>query len=106
MHVTGDNDDLLEWPFQGRLCITVLNQATDRLLRENYTETIVTKDHLRAYDQPIPGSSSSSSSSSSSTIRNVNGFGIHEFVRVNGLYSGGFVGQNNTLAIKAQYEPL
>lgn len=93
---SGDNDEFLDWPFQGKICITVLNQAKNRLHRENYSETIATRDPLRAYDQPAAAS-----------VRNVNGFGIHEFIRVNGLYSHGFVSERgNTLAIRATYEPL
>eukprot|EP00092_Neocalanus_flemingeri_P012024 GFUD01012961.1.p1 GENE.GFUD01012961.1~~GFUD01012961.1.p1 ORF type:complete len:456 (+),score=126.82 GFUD01012961.1:78-1445(+) len=84
----GENDDCLTWPWVGSITITIFNQR-EGILREHFTETMDTMPGLAAFDRPTEE-------------RNMRGFGFQEFIRVNSLYTGGFLlADNDTLIIKA-----
>lgn len=83
----GDNDDSQVWPFVGRVTLTIFNQK-EGLIREHLSETMDTMPGLAAFERP-------------SADRNPRGFGFQEFIRVNGIYTGGFI-HNDTLLVKVK----
>lgn len=88
----GENDDILQWPLQAKIKITILNLGPERLHREDFSEIMDTYNLKRAFGRP-------------SEERNNFGFGLAEFIRVNSLYTAGFLSAGNTLVIKAHVEP-
>ena len=86
----GENDDITDWPFEGKVFITVKNRDLDLLHREDFHDTIVTTCDSEAFQRQ-------------NLYRNEVGIGHPDFIRVNALYSGGFVNYpgNDTLVIKA-----
>jgi len=86
----GENDDCLVWPWVGSITFTIFNQG-EGMLREHFTESMDSMPGLAAFDQP-------------EEEWNKRGFGFQEFVRVNSLYTGGFIQpmQGDTLVIKAE----
>lgn len=89
--MSGENDPCLTWPFIGRVSLTLVNQR-EGILRENFTETMDSMPGLTAFEKPY-------------SERNSRGFGFEEFIRVNALFTGGFVLPNieggDTLIVKA-----
>eukprot|EP00090_Calanus_glacialis_P002355 TRINITY_DN11751_c0_g1_i3.p1 TRINITY_DN11751_c0_g1~~TRINITY_DN11751_c0_g1_i3.p1 ORF type:complete len:138 (+),score=23.59 TRINITY_DN11751_c0_g1_i3:245-658(+) len=84
----GENDDCLTWPWGGSITLTIVNQR-EGIIREHFSETIDSITGLAAFDRPYEE-------------RNMRGFGFQEFIRVNSLYTGGFLeAGNDTLIIKA-----
>jgi len=85
----GDNDDIIDWPFEGKVFITVKNRDLDLLQREDFHDMIVTSSDSEAFQRPY-------------IHRNEVGIGHPDFIRVNALYSGGFVKYptNDILVIK------
>ena len=84
----GDNDDVLEWPFRGKIVITIKNRDETRLLKEDFCETMST---------PEPPASAFYRTQDD-VDRNPVGFGIQNFIRINALYTGGYV---NTIPVQA-----
>ncbi|CAB4057114.1 TRAF6 [Lepeophtheirus salmonis] len=81
----GDNDSALSWPFRGQISLTAVREIS-----ENFFETIKEiPEGSKAFERPI-------------SERNPTGFGFTEFIRVNALYSGGFINTENTLILKAE----
>ena len=74
----GDNDDIIDWPFEGKMFITVKNRDSNRLHREDFYDTIVTTSDSEAFQRPT-------------LHRNEVGIGHPDFIRIHALYSGGFV---------------
>jgi hypothetical protein len=88
--VRGENDDCLTWPWVGSITLTVFNQR-EGILREHFSESMDSMPGLAAFDRP-------------DEERNKRGFGFQEFIRVNSLYTGGFIMpmHEDTLVIKAE----
>jgi len=86
----GENDDCLTWPWVGSITLTVLNQG-EGMLREHFSESMDSMPGLASFEQP-------------EKELNKMGFGFQEFIRVNSLYTGGFVQpvQGDTLVVKAE----
>lgn len=84
----GENDDILHWPFSGSITMSILNLQEDRIHKEDFSETMITAQKMKAFER------------TANAERNHFGFGFGEFVRVNGLYSGGFVSSEDTLVIR------
>lgn len=83
----GENDDCLSWPFRGHMQLTLVNQG-DGLIRENFSETMASSPEVSAFKRPEDG-------------RNNRGFGFQEFIRVNSLYTNGFIcPQEDSLVVK------
>jgi len=83
----GENDESQVWPFVGQVTLTLFNQK-EGLIREHLSETMDTMPGLAAFERPT-------------SDRNPRGFGFQEFIRVNGLYTGGFI-HNDTLLVKVK----
>ena len=84
----GENDDIINWPFEGKVFITVKNRDTNLLHREDFHDTIVTTTESEALQRP------------SRYDRNEVGIGPADFIRINALYSGGFVVRNSPITSK------
>lgn len=88
-----ENDDILAWPFTGKITLTICDQQLQASKRNNITETLVAKPGLAAFQRPT-------------TYRNHKGFGYMEFAPISYLESEDrrFV-KNDTLLIKAEVRP-
>ena len=84
----GEFDDILEWPFSGRIMLSVLDQNPTCELRSHVMETLVAKPTLAAFQRPT-------------TPRNHKGFGYMEFLPLSVLDNSTYI-RNDTLIIKAQ----
>ena len=62
----GEYDDILEWPFSGRISLAILDQSDVTQYRQPITETLLSKPTLAAFQRPH-------------THRNHKGFGYVEF---------------------------
>ncbi len=97
LHVMrGDYDDCLRWPLAGRAEVTVVNLARDRLCVEDFTEVLEIggRRGQASLQRPPDGCEV-----------NPTGLGFHEFIRVNGLHTGGFVdSERDILVIKVVME--
>ncbi|XP_071100356.1 TNF receptor-associated factor 6-like [Haliotis cracherodii] len=87
----GDWDEVLDWPFSGRIVLSVIDQNPICELRNHIAETLIAKPNLAAFQKPV-------------TPRNHKGFGYMEFVALSVLDNADFV-RNDTLIIKAQVIP-
>ncbi|KAK7481839.1 hypothetical protein BaRGS_00026865 [Batillaria attramentaria] len=87
----GENDDLLEWPFNGRIVLSVKDQNECCELRNHVAETLSSKPNLAAFQRPT-------------TPRNHKGFGYMEFLPLNVLRNSSYI-RNDTLIIKAHVLP-
>lgn len=56
--------------------------------RDDFCETMITPGTSEAFRRPFED-------------RNPVGFGLHEFIRINSLYSGGFLSNSDILVVKA-----
>nr|ALA55871.1 TNF receptor-associated factor 6 protein [Cyclina sinensis] len=87
----GEYDDLLEWPFSGRIVLTIIDQNPICEMRNNISETLMSKPNLAAFQRPV-------------STRNHKGFGYMEFLPLNVIDGSTFV-RNDTLIIKATVIP-
>lgn len=69
-----DNDDILTWPFIGKITLSILDQNVIVSKRKHITETLVAKPGLAAFQKP-------------SSFRNHKGFGYMEFAPISYLES-------------------
>lgn len=83
----GEQDDCLSWPWMGTIKITVINQRGG-ILREHFSETIDSLPGLAAFEKPEED-------------LNARGFGFQEFIRVNSLFTDGYLTDDDCLVIKA-----
>ena len=86
----GEFDDLLPWPFRGRITLSILDQNEHHEKRQHLSEVLNAKPKLAAFQKPI-------------THRNHKGFGYMEYASI-WLIDSNYV-QNDTLFIRALVEP-
>ncbi|XP_046839889.1 TNF receptor-associated factor 6-like [Xenia sp. Carnegie-2017] len=65
-------DDTLEWPFSGRISLSILDQSDDGDYKRHISETLVTRPNLLAFQRPT-------------TPRNHKGYGYVEFAQAETL---------------------
>lgn len=87
----GEYDDILEWPFSGRIVLTVIDQNPICEMRNNISETLMSKPNLAAFQRPV-------------STRNHKGFGYMEFLPLSVIDGSTYV-KNDTLIIKATVIP-
>ncbi|XP_041365167.1 TNF receptor-associated factor 6-like isoform X2 [Gigantopelta aegis] len=87
----GEFDDMLDWPFSGRIILSVVDQNTPCEVRNHVSETLIAKPQLAAFQRPV-------------TTRNHKGFGYMEFLPLALMDNSSFV-RNDTLIIRAQVIP-
>lgn len=85
--VPGDYDDVVRWPFHGRITLSILDQNSDFGLRSDICEDIRPSPRLEAFERP-------------KEVRNRKGFGYLEFVPLRRLLNSSYV-KRDTLYIKA-----
>lgn len=85
--VPGDYDDVIRWPFHGRITLSILDQNSDFGLRSDICEDIKPSPRLEAFERPRE-------------VRNRKGFGYLEFVPLSTLLNSSYV-KRDTLYIKA-----
>lgn len=96
--MTSENDDNLDWPFNAGVTFSLVNLSTDRIHREQFSHEFFTENQL--------GNGISVQRPEKGQERNKNGIGFPEFIRINSLYSGGFLGRNNTLVIRVNIQTM
>ncbi|KAL5006414.1 hypothetical protein ScPMuIL_015220 [Solemya velum] len=84
----GEHDDIIEWPFGGRIILSILDQNPICEMRRHVVETLLSKPNLAAFQRPA-------------STRNHKGFGYMEFLPLNLLDNSTYV-SNDTLIVKAQ----
>ncbi|XP_052272436.1 TNF receptor-associated factor 6-like isoform X2 [Dreissena polymorpha] len=88
----GEYDDLLEWPFSGKIVLTVIDQNPICEMRNHLTETLHSKPNLAAFQRPT-------------SFRNHKGFGYMEFLPLNVIEGSSTYIKNDTLIIRANITP-
>ena len=83
----GEYDDVLEWPFRGRITLAILDQNEDSASRVDISETLEANPELAAFHRPT-------------TSRNHKGFGYIEFATISQIENGTYV-KNDTLFVRA-----
>ncbi|XP_018319661.1 TNF receptor-associated factor 6 [Agrilus planipennis] len=84
-----DHDNSLDWPFNGKISITVVHPVN---LEQNIKETMMTRPELEAFKKP-------------KQELNPRGFGYTEFALIQDLCSEGFVDKDQLL-IKVHVQPV
>ena len=84
----GDYDTILEWPFTGRIALSILDQSDASEFRHHISETLVAKPNLLAFQRPT-------------TPRNYKGYGYVEFAPIEQIREGQYV-KNNTMLVRIQ----
>lgn len=51
--VKGDYDDLLHWPFPGKITLTILDQSEGFAFRQHISKTLIARPNLLAFHKPI-----------------------------------------------------
>ncbi|XP_060566539.1 TNF receptor-associated factor 6-like [Ruditapes philippinarum] len=87
----GEYDDLLEWPFSGRIVLTIIDQNPMCEMRNHISETLMSKPNLAAFQRPV-------------STRNHKGFGYMEFLPLSVIDGSTYI-KNDTLIIKANVIP-
>ena len=83
----GEYDDILEWPFQGRITLAILDQNDDFEKRVDISETLEANPELAAFQRPM-------------TSRNHKGFGYIEFASISQIENSTYI-KNDTLFVRA-----
>lgn len=89
----GDNDDFLEWPFNGQIVLSVLDCGKS-FPKKHMTEKMVSKPDRQAFMRP-------------ETFRNVKGFGFTDFMPLTKILepTGGMYIKNDSLCIRSVVRP-
>ena len=84
----GDYDTILEWPFTGRIALSIMDQSDGAEYRQHISETLVAKPNLLAFQRPT-------------APRNYKGYGYVEFAPIEQIREPQYV-KNNTLLVRIQ----
>ncbi|XP_052800376.1 TNF receptor-associated factor 6-like isoform X2 [Mya arenaria] len=87
----GEYDEMLDWPFSGKIVLTVMDQNPICEMRSHISETLMSKPNLAAFQKPTSN-------------RNHKGFGYMEFLPLNVIDGSTYV-RNDTLIIRAMVIP-
>ena len=86
----GDYDDILDWPFSGRITLAIIDQSDSCEQRQHISEMLLSKPTLAAFQRP-------------KTHRNHKGFGYVEFAPISLVEGGGPVYvKNDAVYIKVK----
>jgi TNF receptor-associated factor 6 len=83
-----DWDDILEWPFSGRITLSILHQSDDGECKRHISKTLVTRPNLQPFQRPT-------------TRLNHKGYGYEEFARIETLQNRQYL-QNDSLLVRVQ----
>lgn len=84
----GDYDTILEWPFTGRIALSIMDQSDGAEYRQHISETLVAKPNLLAFQRPT-------------APRNYKGYGYVEFAPIEQIREPQYV-KNNTMLVRIQ----
>lgn len=84
----GDYDTILEWPFTGRIALSIMDQSDGAEYRHHISETLVAKPNLLAFQRPT-------------APRNYKGYGYVEFAPIEQIREPKYV-KNNTMLVRIQ----
>ncbi|XP_068760697.1 TNF receptor-associated factor 6-like [Montipora capricornis] len=84
----GDYDNILEWPFTGRIALSILDQREGVEFRQHISETLVAKPHLLAFRRP-------------EAPRSILGYGFRDFASMEQIHEPQYV-KNNTMLVRIQ----
>ena len=83
-----DWDDTLDWPFSGRISLSILDQSDDGEDKRHISDTLVTRPNLRAFKRPA-------------TPRNHIGYGYEKFTNIQTLEDRRYL-KNDCLLVRVQ----
>ncbi|XP_067043185.1 TNF receptor-associated factor 6-like isoform X2 [Acropora muricata] len=86
----GDYDSILEWPFTGRITLTILDQSEGTEFRQHISETLIAKPSLLAFQRPT-------------APRNYKGYGYVEFAPIEHIRDPQYI-KNNTMLVRIQID--
>ena len=84
----GDYDRILEWPFTGRIALSILDQSDASEVRRHISQTFVARPNLLAFQRLT-------------APRNYEGYGSVEFAPIEQIREGQYV-KNNTMLVHIQ----
>ena len=84
----GDYDGTLEWPFTGRIALSILDQSDASEFRHHISKTLVVRPNLLAFQRPT-------------APLNYQGHGNVEFAPIERIREGRYV-KNNTMLVRIQ----
>ena len=84
----GDYDSILEWPFTGKIALSILDQSDGAEYRHHISETLVAKPILLAFQRPTAPC-------------NYKGYGYVEFAPIETICEPQYV-RNNTMLVPIQ----
>ncbi|XP_044174918.1 TNF receptor-associated factor 6-like isoform X3 [Acropora millepora] len=88
--MNGDYDSVLEWPFTGRITLTILDQSEGTEFRQHISETLIAKPNLLAFQRPT-------------APRNYKGYGYVEFAPIEHIRDPQYI-KNNTMLVRIQID--
>ena len=83
-----DWDDTLEWPFSGRISLSILDQSDDGEYKRHISETLVTRPNLQPFQRPT-------------THWSHKGYGYAEFARIETVQDRQYL-KNDCLLVRVQ----
>ena len=83
----GDYDDMLEWPFTGKITLTIVDQSESK---QHLSETLEGNGNIAAFHRPA-------------TARNHKGFGYMEFAPLSVVENSAFT-KNDIMILKCEVE--
>ncbi|XP_015777902.1 PREDICTED: TNF receptor-associated factor 6-like isoform X5 [Acropora digitifera] len=86
----GDYDSILEWPFTGRITLTILDQSEGTEFRQHISESLIAKPNLLAFQRPT-------------APRNYKGYGYVEFAPIEHIRDPQYI-KNNTMLVRIQID--
>ena len=84
----GDYDNILEWPFTGRIALSILDQRAGVEFHQHISETLVAKPNLLAFQRPT-------------APRNDKGYDLVEFAPIEQIREPQYV-KNNAMLVRIQ----
>ena len=88
----GEHDDILTWPFAGRITLSILDQSGDEF-RRDISGTLLAKPSLLVFKKPT------------STTSQSGGYGYAEFAPIT-LVCGPRYTKNDTMRVKIEISPV
>ncbi|XP_074605804.1 TNF receptor-associated factor 6-like [Acropora palmata] len=86
----GDYDGILEWPFTGRITLTILDQSEGTEVRQHISDTLIATPNLLAFQRPT-------------APRNYKGYGYVDFAPIEHIREPQYI-KNNTMLVRFQID--
>ncbi|XP_044174891.1 TNF receptor-associated factor 2-like isoform X2 [Acropora millepora] len=89
--VKGNNDVLLDWPFTGKITLSILDQSEGLAFRQHISKTVIATRNLLAFQKPIAGYNSACE-------------GYEEMAPIKDILDPQYI-KNNTMLVCVHIEP-